>query len=67
MVEDEEAKARQAQLELQRMVEYIDEMTAVVMEHDPSLLQEANRRRIEKANSPKVGKIDTLRLNSNMK
>jgi hypothetical protein len=30
------------------MADYVDTVTAVIMEKDPGLLQEANRRRIDK-------------------
>jgi hypothetical protein len=32
--------------ELQRMTEYVDAVTAVMLEKDPEMLQEANKRRI---------------------
>ena len=49
MVEDRDKRIAQLDGECARMAEYVDSVTAVLMEKDPELLQEANKRRIDKA------------------
>ena len=49
MVDERNTKIARLDEECARMAEYVDSVTAVLMEHDPALLQEANKRRIDKA------------------